>query len=138
LLKESAISFVLFSYENCDFEIIIIFSLLVFIAVDITVYHGGFHGDLNETFFVGNVNNESIQLVSVTHECLMQAIDSGELPYALWEGCGLVNATHKCLMQAIDLGELPYALWEGCGLVKVTHECCSEGYGLVSSNIIVK
>ena len=56
----------------------------------------------------------------------------------LWEGCGVVNVTHKCLMQAIDLGELPYALWEGCGLVKVTHECCSEGYGLVSSNIIVK
>ncbi|KAK3730382.1 hypothetical protein QZH41_004669 [Actinostola sp. cb2023] len=46
------------------------------VNLDITVYHGGFHGDLNETFFVGNVNNESIQLVSVTHECLMQAIDS--------------------------------------------------------------
>ncbi|XP_014214084.1 methionine aminopeptidase 1 [Copidosoma floridanum] len=43
--------------------------------VDITVYHNGFHGDLNETFFVGNVKPEVKKLVKVTHECLMKAID---------------------------------------------------------------
>lgn len=47
--------------------------------MDITVYHGGFHGDLNETFFVGNVSNEAKNLVNVTHECLMQAIDLGKV-----------------------------------------------------------
>jgi len=51
--------------------------LLFLFTVDITVYYGGFHGDLNETFFVGNVSNEAKQLVNVTHECLMQAIDIG-------------------------------------------------------------
>lgn len=43
--------------------------------VDITVYHRGFHGDLNETFLVGNVSEEHKNLVKVTHECLMKAID---------------------------------------------------------------
>ncbi|KRT83730.1 Peptidase, partial [Oryctes borbonicus] len=43
--------------------------------VDVTVYHKGFHGDLNETFFVGNVDNKHKNLVKVTHECLMKAID---------------------------------------------------------------
>lgn len=42
------------------------------------MYHGGYHGDLNETFFVGNVDSNSKKLVDVTHECLMQAIDIGE------------------------------------------------------------
>lgn len=46
-------------------------------AVDITVYHNGFHGDLNETFFVGDVDEEAKKLVQTTYECLMQAIDSG-------------------------------------------------------------
>uniref|UniRef100_UPI00358DDCE9 methionine aminopeptidase 1 isoform X2 n=1 Tax=Myxine glutinosa TaxID=7769 RepID=UPI00358DDCE9 len=44
------------------------------INVDITVYHGGFHGDLNETFFVGTVNEASKKLVRVAYESLMLAI----------------------------------------------------------------
>lgn len=43
--------------------------------MDITVYHRDFHGDLNETFFVGDVSAEHKNLVKVTHECLMKAID---------------------------------------------------------------
>lgn len=43
--------------------------------VDITVFHRGFHGDLNETFLVGDkVDEESRNLVRVTYECLQQAI----------------------------------------------------------------
>lgn len=45
--------------------------------MDITVYHNGFHGDLNETFFIGDVDEEAKKLVQTTYECLMQAIDSG-------------------------------------------------------------
>lgn len=43
--------------------------------VDITVYHNGFHGDLNETFFVGNISDQHKKLVKVTYECLSKAID---------------------------------------------------------------
>lgn len=42
--------------------------------VDVTVYHNGFHGDLNETFLVGNVKPEARKLVEVTYECLSKAI----------------------------------------------------------------
>ena len=50
-----------------------------FLSVDVTVCHRNFHGDLNETFFVGNVDESSKKLVKVTYECLMQAIDEGKL-----------------------------------------------------------
>lgn len=43
--------------------------------VDVTVYHRGFHGDLNETFFVGNVSEKHKNLVKVTYEALQKAID---------------------------------------------------------------
>lgn len=43
--------------------------------VDVTVYHRGFHGDLNETFFVGDkVDEQSRKLVQVTYDCLAAAI----------------------------------------------------------------
>ncbi|KAK3089840.1 hypothetical protein FSP39_006979 [Pinctada imbricata] len=45
------------------------------VNIDITVFHRGYHGDLNETFFVGNVDDKSKKLVKTTHECLKQAID---------------------------------------------------------------
>lgn len=43
--------------------------------VDVTVYHRGFHGDLNETFFVGNVSEQHKKLVKTTYECLAKAIE---------------------------------------------------------------
>ncbi|XP_038648720.1 methionine aminopeptidase 1 isoform X2 [Scyliorhinus canicula] len=46
------------------------------VNVDITVYRNGFHGDLNETFFVGEIEEGSKKLVQTTYECLMHAIDS--------------------------------------------------------------
>ena len=56
-------------------------------TVDITVYYGGYHGDLNETFFVGEVDEDSKKLVRVTHECLQQAIDIGKhIEYELVQG----------------------------------------------------
>lgn len=47
-------------------------------VVDITVYHGGFHGDLNETFFVGNVDDDSRKLVQTAYECMMKGIAIGK------------------------------------------------------------
>ena len=50
---------------------------MTYFPVDITTYHRGFHGDLNETFFVGDVDEKSKKLVRVTHECLAKAINLG-------------------------------------------------------------
>ncbi|KAM7260772.1 hypothetical protein ACFE04_026247 [Oxalis oulophora] len=44
------------------------------VNVDVTVCYKGVHGDLNETFFVGNVDEESKKLVQCTYECLEKAI----------------------------------------------------------------
>ncbi|MEE6460631.1 hypothetical protein FKM82_001046 [Ascaphus truei] len=49
------------------------------VNVDITVYRNGYHGDLNETFYVGEIDEGAKKLVQTTYECLMQAIDEGEL-----------------------------------------------------------
>ena len=46
-------------------------------AVDITTCHRGFHGDLNETMFVGAVSDRAKLLVQTTHECLARAIAAG-------------------------------------------------------------
>lgn len=43
--------------------------------IDITVYHNGFHGDLNETILVGDVDESYKKLVKVTWECLQKAIE---------------------------------------------------------------
>ena len=48
-------------------------------TVDVTVYHNGFHGDLNETLLVGEVDESSKKLVRITHECLEEAIKIGNL-----------------------------------------------------------
>ena len=42
---------------------------------DVTVYHRGYHGDLNETYFVGNVGKKAKHLVKATYNCMNMAID---------------------------------------------------------------
>lgn len=44
--------------------------------VDVTVYHRGFHGDLNETFLIGDVSDIGKKLTKVTWECLEKAIEA--------------------------------------------------------------
>ena len=44
------------------------------INVDVSIYLNGFHGDLSETFVLGNADNDARRLVSVTKDCLNAAI----------------------------------------------------------------
>ncbi len=46
------------------------------INIDITTYIGGVHGDTNATFFVGNVDPASRQLVDVTEQCMWHGIEA--------------------------------------------------------------
>jgi len=45
------------------------------VNVDVTVYHRGYHGDLNESFFVGKPKESAKKLVKNTWECLEQAME---------------------------------------------------------------
>lgn len=42
--------------------------------IDITLYHGGYHGDLNETICIGIVSAENKKLIRTTHDALWAAI----------------------------------------------------------------
>ncbi|KAF8058467.1 MAP1A [Scenedesmus sp. PABB004] len=44
------------------------------VNVDVTAFLGGYHGDLNETFTVGQVDEEGRRLIRVTHDALGAAI----------------------------------------------------------------
>lgn len=47
------------------------------INLDVTLYHGGFHGDLNETYYVGEKalkDRDSVRVVEAARECLDEAI----------------------------------------------------------------
>lgn len=45
------------------------------INIDISVYKDGYHGDLNETFYVGKVAESSKLLVKATYDSLQKAIE---------------------------------------------------------------
>jgi len=45
------------------------------VNIDITVFYKGFHGDLNETYLVGNVDQESKELVRTAYESMMAAVN---------------------------------------------------------------
>jgi methionyl aminopeptidase len=45
--------------------------------IDVTLYHGGFHGDLNETYYVGpkaSADPDSVRVVEAARDCLDEAI----------------------------------------------------------------
>jgi len=46
------------------------------INIDVTTYIGGVHGDTNATFFVGDVDPASRNLVAVTEECMWLGIEA--------------------------------------------------------------
>ena len=63
------------------------------VNIDVSVYNkGGFHGDLNETFCVGDVDDDGKMLVKTAFDSLAAAIDLVK-PGTLYRDFG--NAIHK-------------------------------------------
>jgi methionyl aminopeptidase len=47
------------------------------INLDISIYHGGYHADVNETYYVGDramADPDSVRVIETTRECLDEAI----------------------------------------------------------------
>lgn len=44
------------------------------VNIDVTLYHEGFHGDLNETYYVGTPSAEAIRVVETARDCLDESI----------------------------------------------------------------
>ena len=70
--------------------------------IDVTVYHRGYHGDLNETLFVGTPSEGTRKLVRNTWECLDKAITESAKP-------GIKVRT---------LGPLCCTIWGGLSVVR--------------------
>ncbi|CAE6342308.1 unnamed protein product [Rhizoctonia solani] len=74
------------------------------INLDISLYYKGFHADLNETYPVGQISEESTKLIRTTRQCLDAAIaickpgtlfrDLGKViePIARAQGCSVVRS----------------------------------------------
>lgn len=48
------------------------------VNLDVTCYYKGFHGDMNATYTVGNVDAKGKLLINTARECLEKAIAMGE------------------------------------------------------------
>jgi len=63
------------------------------VNIDVTTFNrGGYHGDLNETFMVGNVDDDGKRLVETSFKCLASALDIVK-PGTLYRDLG--TAIHK-------------------------------------------
>lgn len=60
------------------------------VNIDITLYHNGYHGDINEMFFVGEVDEEGKRLVKCAYECMMQSIEECARPGKMYKNIGTV------------------------------------------------
>lgn len=63
------------------------------VNIDVTTFNrGGYHGDLNETFLVGNADEDAKRLVETSFNCLAAAVDMVK-PGTLYRDLG--TAIHK-------------------------------------------
>ncbi|OMJ28142.1 Methionine aminopeptidase 1 [Smittium culicis] len=65
------------------------------VNLDVTLYHNGFHGDLNETYIIGDINkkDKGTKLVYTAKECLDLAIKMVK-PGTLYRDLGTVIESH--------------------------------------------
>jgi len=63
------------------------------INIDISTYYDWVHGDLNETYLVGNVDEQGRKLVQTTSECLQKSIEIVK-PGTMYREVGNVISKH--------------------------------------------
>jgi len=69
-------------------------SFVDIVNLDVTTYNaGGYHGDLNETFCVGNVDEDGRRVVQTAFECLAKALELVK-PGTLYRDLGAVIERH--------------------------------------------
>ena len=61
--------------------------------IDISLYHKGYHADLNETFCVGKVHESSRALIEATYDSLMKSIEYCA-PGKMYRECGNIISNH--------------------------------------------
>lgn len=85
------------------------------VNIDVSSYLNGFHGDLNETVFVGRPDPDSVRLVHAAHECLYAGIKVVR-PEALYKHVG--DAIEAC---AVTYGCSVVRTYTGHGVGHLFH-----------------
>ncbi|KAJ6596860.1 peptidase M24, structural domain-containing protein [Mycena vulgaris] len=85
------------------------------INLDISVYYQGFHGDVNATYPVGKIDEESAKLIRTSRECLDKAIELCK-PGALFRDLGKIIEPH-----ARSNGCSPVRTYTGHGIHRLFH-----------------
>lgn len=91
------------------------------VNLDITVYYKGYHGDLNETFFVGKVSEADVKLVQCAYESLRNAIAHGSI-------VGPCSRVVKPNINVRDIGNWVSDVSDSYGFF-VDHNYCGHGIG---------
>ncbi|KAF2762627.1 putative methionine aminopeptidase, type I [Pseudovirgaria hyperparasitica] len=83
------------------------------INLDISLYHGGYHSDLNETYYVGDkakANPDAVRVIETTRECLQKAIE------LVKPGCPIRDFGPVIEKHAKSRGCSVMATWGGHGI----------------------
>ena len=70
--------------------------------LDVSLYHGGYHADLNETYYVGDKarhDPDCIRVVETARQCLDEAVAAVK-PDALFRNYGDIIQSHASLRRA--------------------------------------
>ncbi|KAJ7702984.1 peptidase M24, structural domain-containing protein [Mycena rosella] len=86
------------------------------INLDVSVYYQGFHGDVNGTYPVGTIDEESTKLIRTSRECLDKAIELCK-PGALFRDLGKIIEPH-----ARSNGCSPVRTYTGHGINTLFHD----------------
>ncbi|CAG8661502.1 5908_t:CDS:10, partial [Ambispora leptoticha] len=65
------------------------------VNIDVSLYHDEFHGDLNETYPVGTIDNDSQRLIDTSRQCLIKAIECVKPGFLYRELGNVIEKTAK-------------------------------------------
>ena len=85
------------------------------VNIDVSVFKDGYHGDLNETYWVGDVAQSSKDLIKGTYDSLMKAIEICK-PDTMYRNVGKVISDH-----VEELGYSVVRTYWGHGVGKLFH-----------------
>lgn len=96
------------------------------INLDISLYHKGFHSDLNATYPIGNVSPTNLALIKATRECLDEAIRVCKPGYLFRDVGEVIEATAKKRGFTVNKtynghGVNQYVTELGAKIVTITH-----------------
>jgi methionyl aminopeptidase len=102
------------------------------VNLDISVYKGGYHADLNETFLVGNVDADGVRLVKNAFDCLATAMELVR-PGTMYRELGKhISATASAHNYSVDKSFSGHGVgWHLHGAPTIPHYAKNKAVGIM-------